>query len=759
MNFRAFFRALRLRGWTVALITLAAVAVSLAFTLVQVPMYASTAHLFVAAGDSAAKQGNQSQFADQRIRSYVEVVDGDALARRVIKRLNLNESPRELSDQVDASADAKSVVLSVRVKDPSADRAQLLADAVAKEFIAFLGELETSAPSAAPIKATLVDAADLPTKPATPSVPLNLGIGLGVGLLLGLLWAWIRERFDTTVRTPSVLEDATDAPMLGAILFDENSFDEPTIRTLDHYDPRVEGYRVLRTSLEFLDEPGSSAVEPVETTRRSKVYVVTSAVPGEGKTTTAINLALILAEGGEKVMLVEADLRRPTISEYLDLNPATGLTTTLIGRTTLAEAVQEVGALDVLTSGRRPPNPAELVKSQAMRALIEQLRKSYSYVLIDAPPLLPVTDASLLAAASDGVILVTRYGDTKEVELAAAITRIKSVNGKVVGSILNMTPASDVDGYGYGYGYAPDEHGHGHGPGPGHAPAHATARHEPQQEKPRKPKKVKAPKKADVVVETVPYASLLARLEPIAASVVEPEPPVEPEPAMVEPEPPVEPESVDITPAIDPNSIQSGQSLLEQIEAAMARAQSPVAETDESMVETERSVDEPVETAADETAESVDEPVETTADETVESVVEPDPTLVEPVETTPSDDFDTPASRPAQPTDEPEPDPEPTGVAQPASEVEPEPERPMVWPASWAVQTARSFVESEPADDESAETTHRFPGVETDRPFVESEPSEVEPEGPVADPAETDPDEEDLVAEAEPTFEPTESED
>ena len=253
------------------------------------------------------------------------------------------------------------------------------------------------------------------------------------------------------MRTASVLEDATGAPVLGAILFDEEAIEEPTIRELDHYDPRVEGYRVVRTSLQFL-EPDHQA------DGTSKVYVVSSAVPGEGKTTTAINLGLILAEGGEKVALIEADLRRPTFSDYLKLDPARGLTTTLIRRTTLAEATQEVGALDVLTSGKRPPNPAELVKSEAMRDLIAQLRATYDYVLIDAPPLVPVTDASLLAAVSDGVILVTRYGDTTTAELTTAVNRVKSVNGTIVGSILNLAPANDADGHGYGYGYAPENH-------------------------------------------------------------------------------------------------------------------------------------------------------------------------------------------------------------------------------------------------------------------------------------------------------------
>lgn len=866
MNLRTFFRALRLRKLSVALITLAAVAVSLLITLMQTPLYASTANLFVAAGNASENPDKPSEFAELRIQSYVEVFDGDTIARRVIQRLNLDESPADLSDQIHASADPKSVVMSVRVLDPSADRAKLLADAVANEFIAFLNDLETASSDAGPIKATLVDAPDKPTKPATPNLPLNLGLGLGIGLLLGLVWALVRERADTTVRTPSMLEDATDAPMLGSILLDQDAFEQPTIRDLDHYDPRVEGYRILRTALQFAqpdplvsDEGAVPSWPTSETPTESRVYVVTSSLPDEGKTTTAINLALILAEGGERVVLVEADLRRPTVSEYLALNPAIGLTTTLIGRTTLDEALQEVGALDVLTSGRRPPNPAEMVKSQPMHALIESLREQYTYVLIDAPPLIPVTDACLLAAVSDGVILVTRYGDTKEIELASAVNRLRSVNGRIVGTILNMTPANDAEGHGYGYGYAP--HAIGNGPGrdkdaqrpkvrgkaggkagnkapskpleepvveaglppeavaipvdptpveveeptpvevsappsvdapveppieplpawlqdlpfevPYEAPPQPSGKESrwarkakppkpPKAAKPPKPPKTpkppkapKGPKRTDVVVEEVPYASLLSRLGPAAT-------PAEPEPETNELE-------------------MSGQSLLEQIESAMALAEPPAHEVGEDVAEPAREpevvedefvepepeaepepVTSPAEPSGSERSERSDEPeiieddpegIEDESDEPEPEpeVVEPEPEVVDEVELV-QDEVVEPELAPepeiiedevevVQPEPEPEPEPVPEPLRERPRDIEPS--RPMVWPASWGVQTAGSFVDSESADD-PVETTHRFPGV---RPA----PSNVQPQ-----PKE---DEDDLVSEVDPVPEPPRAED
>jgi receptor protein-tyrosine kinase len=191
-----------------------------------------------------------------------------------------------------------------------------------------------------------------------------------------------------------------------------------------------------------------------------KVFVITSSLPGEGKTTTAVNLALALAEGGEKVVLVEGDLRRPKVAEYLRLETAVGLTTVLIGRLSLADATQTTASesLAVLTSGATPPNPAELLKSSSMSSLIASLRSEYDIVLIDAPPLLPVTDGALLAAQADGALLVVRHGKTTADQVTLAVERLEAVDATPVGIIFNMTPAKGGGGYGYGYGYgyAPD---------------------------------------------------------------------------------------------------------------------------------------------------------------------------------------------------------------------------------------------------------------------------------------------------------------
>lgn len=177
----------------------------------------------------------------------------------------------------------------------------------------------------------------------------------------------------------------------------------------------MESFRVLRTNLQFLD---------VDQT--SKTYAITSPMPGDGKTTTSINIALALAESGSRTILIETDLRRPKFGEYLNLESTVGLTTVLIGGAQLSDAIQPWGrtGLDVIASGVLPPNPAELLQSKAMAAVLEQLRRDYDAVVIDAPPILPVTDAALIAAQTGGAILVVRHGKTTRDQAAQARQRL-----------------------------------------------------------------------------------------------------------------------------------------------------------------------------------------------------------------------------------------------------------------------------------------------------------------------------------------------
>jgi len=451
VDLREYLRVIRVRWIMIAACALATTAIAAIFTWTATPQYASSARMFVSTqgtSDDASQANQGGQFSLQRVKSYADLLTGQEIARRVIDSLDLDESPSALADQISASSKLDTVILSVTVTDPDPDRARILADAVAQVFVSYVAELETPpGKDEATIKATVVDPASLGSNPVSPQPLRNIGLGLFLGLLLGAVLTVVRETLDTTVKSARQLEALVPAPIIGTISFDLAAVDTPLVTDLDTYAPRAEAFRVLRTNLQFIDPD-------IE----RKVFVITSSLPSEGKTTTAVNLALALAEGGESVALVEGDLRRPKVGEYLRLESSVGLTTVLIGKLPIDEAIQTTAneALAVVTSGATPPNPAELLKSASMSALISTLRGMYDIVLIDAPPLLPVTDGALLAAQADGALLVVRHGKTTADEVQLAVERLQAVGAAPVGVIYNMTPAKGGEGYGYGYGYAPE---------------------------------------------------------------------------------------------------------------------------------------------------------------------------------------------------------------------------------------------------------------------------------------------------------------
>lgn len=453
MDLHDYLRILRQRWVFIALATLIAVGGALAWTLSTTPQYQSTARLFVQTPQSSeATLAQGGTFSQQRVKSYAKLLTGEEIARRVVEQLDLDEDPRALAERINATVELDTVVLVISVTDESPAHARELTQATAEAFTSYVSELETPpGKSSAPVKASIVDRATLPGAPVSPQPVRNVALALVLGLLVGVGLAVLRDTLDTRVKTPADLSEASgDAPALGHIFFDRNAAKQPLISNLQSHSPRVEAYRVLRTNLQFVN---------VDST--SRIFVVTSALPGEGKSTTTCNLAIALAEAGHRVLVIEADLRRPKAADYFGLEQTVGLTTVLVGRVPFADAVQHAApGCDVLASGATPPNPAELLQTEAMRRLLADVRAEYDYVLIDAPPLLPVTDAALLASQSDGAILVVRHNSTTRDEVRDSVERLQSVGARLLGTIANMAPAAKRGGsrygYGYGYGYAPD---------------------------------------------------------------------------------------------------------------------------------------------------------------------------------------------------------------------------------------------------------------------------------------------------------------
>ncbi|ANH38206.1 Tyrosine-protein kinase YwqD [Nocardioides dokdonensis FR1436] len=461
MELKDYLRILRRRWLMVVASTLIVVGAASAFTFTATPQYQSTARLFVSTyGDGGSGSGDVSSayqgglFSQQRVSSYAVLVGkSESLAQSVVEDLDLSLSASELRSKVSATVSPETVLIELSALDADPVQAQAIAQAYAMGLSDLVRKLETPAGADDPlIKASVEDDASLPSSPVTPQPVRNLGLAFVLGLLLGFGLAVARELLDTSVKTVEDVSTTTEAPLLGSIAYDASVKTEPLVSTLDSHAPRAEAFRVLRTNLQFVDVDAAT-----------KVFVVTSALPGEGKTTTAVNLALTLAQAGQKTLLIECDLRRPKATAALDLDSSVGVTTVLLGKVSFEDALQEYAAtgLAVLASGAIPPNPAELLQSRAMTELLTRCREQFDTIIIDAPPLLPVTDAALLSTQADGAILVVAHGRTTKDQLAQAAQRLGAVDAALVGAVLNMTPSrrgrgyGASYGYGYGYGYAP----------------------------------------------------------------------------------------------------------------------------------------------------------------------------------------------------------------------------------------------------------------------------------------------------------------
>ncbi|MCG7592782.1 polysaccharide biosynthesis tyrosine autokinase [Mycobacterium sp. PSTR-4-N] len=446
MNLQDFVKLLRSRWLTICVTLVVAVLCAVAVTLITTPLYKASTRLFVstAAGSSLSDVYQGNRFSQERVISYAELLKGQTLAQRTIDKLGLDMTADELQEHIKAEAKPDTVLISVDVLDPSPVRARDIANTLSDEFVGMVRELETPEDGArAEARVVVEQRASLPGEPVSPDPIRNILAGIGLGLLLGVGLAVLRDSLDNSVKDRETLEAATGVGVVGGVPLDKERRKQAAIAFESDNSPIAEAFRKLRTNLQFLavDNP-------------PRVIVVTSSLPHEGKSTTAINIALALAEAEHRVVLVDGDMRRPTLHRYLDLVQPVGFSTVLSGGASMHEAMQETRfpGLSVLTSGAVPPNPSELLGSQTARKLLSDLRSEFDYVIVDSTPLLAVTDAAILAAGSDGVLLMARFGQTKRDQLAHAIGALESVGATLLGAVFTMMPTRGTS-YSYGYSY------------------------------------------------------------------------------------------------------------------------------------------------------------------------------------------------------------------------------------------------------------------------------------------------------------------
>jgi capsular exopolysaccharide synthesis family protein len=441
------------KSWILILAcTLLGIATASAFSIATTPKYVASTQLYVsvqsAAGAGSGELVQGTSFARQAVTSYVDLVNKAIVLDDVIENLSLDLTAAQLAPMVAASSPLNTSLVDISVTNSDPVLAAKIANSIGENFSRIVvNDLEkpNGADAVSPVKIATTQPALVPGKPASPNVPLNIALGLLVGLAIGIGVAVLRSILDTRIHSLHDIELVTDAPMLGGITFDPEASKRPLVVHADPKNPRAESFRSLRTNLQFVNVEGGP-----------RSFVVTSSIPGEGKSTTTANLAIALAETGARVALVDGDLRLPRVAEYMGIEGGVGLTDVLIGRAELADVLQKwgKGKLYVLPSGRVPPNPSELLGSAAMARVLSSLTEQFDVVLIDAAPLLLVTDAAVLSKLCGGALLVVASGRTKRNELAAAVKALERVGSQLVGVVITMLPTKGPDSYGYGqYSY------------------------------------------------------------------------------------------------------------------------------------------------------------------------------------------------------------------------------------------------------------------------------------------------------------------
>lgn len=428
MELKNFLRVIRLRWLTIAAATLAGLLLAWGYTYLQTPLYEAKSQLFISvkAGASASDVYQTNEFAEKRVTSYVSLATSARVLDAVAQELQLGGGAQALVGKVTAATPPQTVLIDITATDSDPRQAARIANSTTKQLIAAVdatGDLSF-------VDLSVFEEAATPSSPSSPRPRLNLAIGMLFGLLVGFGLAFLREVLDTRVRSQQDVERTVKAGILGTIAFDASLEKEPVSVQRDALSPRAESYRQIRGRLRLTNIAGGA-----------QTIVVSSSIPGEGKTSVAVNLSITLAESGCRVLLVDADPRNSRVAKVFGIDGSVGLSDVLLQTVALEEAIQKWdhdGALHILTSGLPASNLSGLMGSSSMEQFIARVETSYEVVVIDAPPLVPVPDAAILGAKASGVVLVVSAdGRTSQADLAQALANLEAANAKLLGVVVN----------------------------------------------------------------------------------------------------------------------------------------------------------------------------------------------------------------------------------------------------------------------------------------------------------------------------------
>lgn len=455
MEVRDYLRIFRSYWAGLVAIFLLGVIVAAIWTFFQPRVYTAEASGYVAA-QGATDLGTSmvgDQLAQAKVKSYLDIGTWRVVAEYAIEQLSLHTEPEKLVNQVKVTNPTNTVIIQVSASAGTPEAARDLAEVWMRGIIQQVEKIEAPDGKTAPVTVIAGDSARLPTSPSSPNTKLNLALGALIGLLLGLAYAVVRDRMDQRIRSAEDIERATGVSVVGGLPFEASLAKEPRLLPRDgsrsdrSLAALAESFRGLRTNLQYMsvDNP-------------PRAIVITSPLPADGKSFTSANLAITIAAAGQRVVLIDGDLRRPRLAPLFELSGDAGLTDVLAGRARVADVVQPAdlsGNLQVLAAGPIPPNPSELLGSGRMKDLIDSL-SAHALVIIDAPPLLPVTDAAVLSTRADGALVIASAGKTTYDMLEHALANLDLAKGRALGVVLNRIPTTGVGKGYYGYQYTGD---------------------------------------------------------------------------------------------------------------------------------------------------------------------------------------------------------------------------------------------------------------------------------------------------------------
>ncbi|WP_083409939.1 polysaccharide biosynthesis tyrosine autokinase [Mycolicibacterium rutilum] len=444
MEIREYLRIFARYWWVIAILTVLGGLVGFATSQLITPQYQSTATLFVATqnGTTATEAYQNNLFSIDRVNSYASLATSEQVAARAVDQLKAPISAEELRAKISAAAGPKTVLLSVSVTDPDPAQAQSYANAVADQLVNLVSELETSRRGGTPAAgAIVVDEAGYPTEPAGLSLPLRIGLGALAGLAIGIIAAILIGVFDKRLRGRESVERQADSSVIGALPASRVRTRTAVVDlTSDGAYP--EAVRELRTNLRFCTTAKGE--------RAPKVVAVTSPSRGDGRSTVAVDLAAAFAETGKSVVLVDGDLRNPTLASRLPLTvpmrnaaQTKGLSTLLVGEHNVDDGLVRgipVGnhTISLLPAGPAAPRPGELWATDYSEGLLDELAESFDYVVVDTPALDECSDGAVVGALSDGALLVARLRHTTSTSLRRALTALRGANVTVLGTVVTF---------------------------------------------------------------------------------------------------------------------------------------------------------------------------------------------------------------------------------------------------------------------------------------------------------------------------------